>query len=120
MRSWHDVVQRPEILPSALQREIQAESERCLQALNDNNIAYFVNNLSPQDRWRILTQYLDQCSFFDIETTGLEYDDTITTIACWHKNTLHTFVEHENLDDFLDLLDDIDLLVSFNLSLIHI
>ena len=40
-------------------------------------------------------------------TSGLEMDSLITVIACWHQGRLHTFVEHENLDDFLDLLDDI-------------
>ena len=80
----------------------------------DDDIQYFVETFHSQDKWRILSQYLDRCSYFDIETTGLEYDDTITLIVCWHRGKLHTFVEHENLDDFLDLLDDVELLVSFN------
>ncbi len=114
VRSWHDALQMPHLIPLGLRTAVTAECERCLQALTENNIRYFVEKFATQDKWRILTQYVDRCSYFDIETTGLEYDDTITVIACWHKGQLHTFVEHENLDDFLDLLDDIDLLVSFN------
>ena len=109
VRSWHDALQMPHLIPLGLRTAVTAECERCLQALTENNIRYFVEKFATQDKWRILTQYVDRCSYFDIETTGLEYDDTITVIACWHKGQLHTFVEHENLDDFLDLLDDIDL-----------
>ncbi|APZ92724.1 ribonuclease H-like domain-containing protein [Fuerstiella marisgermanici] len=114
VRSWHDAVADPDRIPGALRSHLLQECDRLLTALADDNIQYFVDRLLPPDRWRILTQYIDRASYFDIETTGLEYDDTITTIVCWHKGALHSFVEHENLDDFLDLLDDIDLLVSFN------
>lgn len=112
--TWHDILERPDDVPPSCRSQLLIESERSLKALQDDDIQHFVDHFSPQDRWRILTRYLDRCAFFDIETTGLEYDDTITTIVCWHKDQLHTFVEHENLDDFLDLLDDIDLLISFN------
>lgn len=114
IHSWHDAVSRPEDIPLALRAEVVGEAERCLSALADDQIHYFVDRLSPCDRWRIMAEYLERATYFDIETTGLEYDDQITVVACWHRGQLQTFVEHENLDDFLDLLDDVDLLVSFN------
>ncbi len=114
VQTWHDAVHHPDQVPAVVRAAVIAESRRSLQALEDDNIQYFVDHFSPLDRWRILSRYIERCAFFDIETTGLEYDDTITTIACWHDGRLHTFVEHENLDDFLDLLDEIQLLVSFN------
>ena len=112
--SWQDAYTNAEMIPSSLRVEVQAEAQRCLQAMADDDIGYFVDRFYAQDKWRILNHYLDRCSFFDIETTGLEYDDTITMIVCWHDGKLHTFVEHENLDDFLDLLEDVQLLISFN------
>lgn len=114
IRSWQDAIARPELLPKSLATDVVDESQRCLEALENDDIQYFVEHLFPPDRWRILHRYAERCSFFDIETTGLEYDDTLTVIVCLHKGQLHTFVEHENLDDFLDLLDEIELLVSFN------
>ena len=90
------------------------ECRRCLAALSNKDIRYFVDHFAPQDRWRVLAEFFEQTSFFDIETTGLDYDARITVIACWHRGGLHTFVEHENLDDFLDLLDEVSLLASFN------
>lgn len=114
IHSWHDALQRAENIPFGLRDEVVAESSRCLEAMESEDIEYLVSAFATQDKWRILHHYLPRVSWFDIETTGLEYDDSITIIICWHKGKLHTFVEHENLDDFLDLLDDVDLLVSFN------
>ncbi|MCR9197459.1 MAG: ribonuclease H-like domain-containing protein [Planctomycetaceae bacterium] len=114
IRTWQDVLQQQASISETLRAEVVQEAERCLEALEQDDIPFFVERLFPHDRWRILNRYIDRCSFFDIETTGLEYDDTITMVVCWHKDRLHTFIEHENLDDFLDLLDDVDLLVSFN------
>ena len=112
--SWHDVLHHPECVPSSVRASVMQESLRCLTALDDQNIGYFVERLVPQDRWRILAEFLDRATFFDIETTGLEWDAGITVIACWHRGILHTFVEHENLDEFVELLETVELLVSFN------
>lgn len=114
VQSWHDAQNVPDAIPAGLKLRVLEESERCLKAMADDNISYFVQSFDTRDKWRILSQYFDRCSWFDIETTGLDYDDTITLIICWHRGKLHTFVEHENLDDFLDLLDEVELLVSFN------
>lgn len=114
LRTWEDVLQREHELPSGIRAPIVAEVQRCMAALEAHDIRYFVDNLATQDRWRILAHFLDDVTFFDIETAGLEYDDPITMIACWHRGEVHHFVEHENLDDFLELLDDVRLLSSFN------
>lgn len=114
IRSWHDVLNYPDRIPAGLRGSMLRECSTALDALQRNDIRYFVDRFTNQDKWRILTQYHEHAACFDIETTGLEYDATISVIVCWHRGRLHTFVEHENLDDFLELLDDIPLLVSFN------
>ena len=70
--------------------------------------------LRPIDHWRILAEHFPRAAWFDIETTGLDRDSAIAMIACYHQGELHYFYEHENLDDFLELLAEIKLLVSFN------
>ena len=56
---------------------------------------------------------LKECSFFDIETTGVSiYDDEPTVVGCHHKGKMLVFLNGDNLDDFLDLLHDVKLLVS--------
>ena len=114
LRTWQDVLSDPERVPTGVRESLVVESRQSLEALEREDIQFFVDRFDPQDKWRILDHFLDRTSFFDIETTGLEYDATITVIVCWHDGRLHTFVEHENLDDFLDLVDDVELLASFN------
>lgn len=114
VRSWWDVLDDPQRIPAGLRSGLVAESRRCIEALTVDDVRYFVNRFEGLDKWRILSHFSEQTSFFDIETMGLEYDAPITVIVCWHKGQLWSFVEHENLDDFLDLLDDVTLLASFN------
>ena len=114
IRRWQDVVQRSDELPIGWREGVVQECQRCQAALNEGHVSYLVQKFAPHDKWRILAHFLEQTSVFDIETTGLEYDAPISVIACWHRGQLHTFVEHENLDDFLVLLDDVTLLTSFN------
>jgi uncharacterized protein YprB with RNaseH-like and TPR domain len=114
IRSWMDVLQATDQLPRALRNKASDESQQCLDALVKRDIQFFVDRFAPCDKWRIVDHFLDDISFFDIETMGLEYDAPITVIVCWHQGRLHTFVEHENLDEFLVLLDEVSLLASFN------
>ena len=114
VRSWPDVLAFADRLPKSFRQRLFEESCRCLAALECGDIRFFVDRFASQDQWRILTHFIDSVSFFDIETMGLEYDAPITTIACWHDGRLLTFVEHENLDEFLALLDEVKLLASFN------
>ena len=103
-----------EALPQGIRARVVEEVQANLEALERRDISYLVDRLSTRDHWRILEHFIDDVSFFDIETAGLEYDDPVTVIACWHRGRIQTFVEHENLDEFLDLLDEVTLLSSFN------
>lgn len=114
VRSWSDVLDFPERIPPGWRVELAEECRRCLAALRTGDVHYFVDRFAPQDKWRILAHMLDETTFFDIETLGLDYDAPITVIVCWHRGEFHTFVEHENLDGFLELLDEVRLLASFN------
>jgi uncharacterized protein YprB with RNaseH-like and TPR domain len=114
VRTWADVLECHERIPASWRPQLVAECRRCLTALKTDDLGYFLDCFAPQDRWRILDHYFEQATFFDIETEGLHYDAPITTIVCWHQGRLWTFIEHENLDDFLQLLESVTLLVSFN------
>ena len=99
--------------PQVRARLLEAvEQSEC--AASSHDIPRLVEQFKQQDRWRILGTYFDRATFFDIETSGLERDSKITLIVCLHRGRLHSFLKGESLDDFLDLLDDVDLLVSFN------
>ncbi len=84
------------------------------QAFTANNLNHLVNTLHRSDHWRILADFLEQATYLDIETTGDQQRPEITLIIAKHKGNLHTYTAEHNLDDFLHLLDDITMLVTFN------
>ncbi len=98
---------------AALERA-QAAVAAAEQAVAAGDIAWFLSHVGPADRWRILAEWFEEASYFDIETDGVEGAVAVTFISCWHQGALRAFVRGENLDDFLDLLEDVRLLVSFN------
>lgn len=101
-------------LPAKLRPGIEQVIQDSLPRLAADDLSYLCQTLRPVDHWRILAQWFPQASYFDIETTGMGWDSAISMIACYHQGQLYYFYEHENLDDFLELLPQIQLLVSFN------
>lgn len=116
LHDWRSVLQCQEKLPlgDCTAQALRQALTRGLEALSQEDIAYFINCFPIKEQWRILAAYFDHLSYFDIETSGLSYDAYVTCVVCYHQGELHRFVYNENIDDFLDLLEDVKLLVSFN------
>ncbi len=113
---WGDFLGAEKVPLSRKVRENAREViEASVAALERGDIAYFVERYPAREHWRILREHLHRASFFDIETTGLSwYESHATVITAFHRGSLHTFVHGRNLDGFLDLAAEADLLVSFN------
>lgn len=94
--------------------EVRAAAEQSLRALEADEAGYFTSRLPPLEQWRVLAHWFEKASFFDIETSGLEADSIVTLVCCFHGGRPLCFLANENLDDFLDLLENVKLLVSFN------
>ncbi|MBU3914766.1 ribonuclease H-like domain-containing protein [bacterium] len=115
--TWEDCLNRPEDIPFRTEKkklflDLLSESQ---EALKNHDISYFVSKLPTKEHWRILGTYYQQATYFDIETTGLSpYDSFTTLIVAYHKDKLYTFLYGENLDAFLQLIDESVLLVAFN------
>ena len=114
VQTWHEAVENSHLIPDAYREGIVTECQRCIAALEADDIHYLIERISKLDKWRVLAHYFQDATFFDIETVGLNADDPITVIVSWCQGKFQIFVEHENLDDFLVLLDQVKLLVSFN------
>ncbi len=115
--SWNDCLQKPDDLPFKSQKREKfiQQLQNSQTALQSNDIPYLVSHLPIREHWRILGEYFTQATFFDIETTGLSsYDSFTTVIVAYYKNKLYTFSYGENIDDFLNLVDNSELLVAFN------
>ncbi len=116
IRNWNDALSKHADIPfsDAIVTDLLEEVMRSKKAFEAHDIHYLAHTFAPQDQWRILGHFFHKASFFDIETSGLTYYDSITLIVCYHKGKLYEFVADENLDGFLTLLDEIELLISFN------
>lgn len=117
VQNWGDLGPRPPAglrLGPAAWAAILAQVERCDAAFATGDIGFFARTLCGPDLWRVLAQYSERAAFVDIETDGLHYGARITVIACLWKDRVYTFVQNENLDEFLDLLQNVDLMVTFN------
>jgi len=91
------------------------EIKRSIESYNKRDIGYFTGSFPTSEQWRILGDYLQTATFIDVETTGLSWNHChASVIAAYHRGTMHAFVYGENLDDFLYLADESELLVSFN------
>ena len=115
--TWEKVLRYPSLIPQRLSRNstrLLAELKRCQEALKEKDLATLVGSLVIRDHWRILAEYYRDISYFDLETDGLGHGASVVVAVIYHRGELLYFVRGENLDDFLDLLEEVKLLVSFN------
>ncbi len=81
----------------------------------DADIGYFASSLPTSQQWRLFRVFRHCCAFVDIETTGLSpYADQITTIVLYDGQTIRHYVNGENLNDFVDDIQQYGLLVTYN------
>lgn len=116
VQDWRILLEDPKVagLGAVGQARLREAVESCEQAVQCDDIAFLVDRFKQQDRWRILGTFFARATFFDIETSGLDRDSDVTLVSCLHRDRLYSFLRGQSLDRFLEVLDDVDLLVSFN------
>jgi len=83
--------------------------------LQAGNADYFYGLLPSAEQWRLFPTFRHQVAYFDIETTGLgDPEDYITTIVLYDGQTLRSYVQGQNLDDFARDIAAYRLLVTYN------
>lgn len=91
---------------------ILEESSRQLDLRNPH---YFIQHLPVNQYWRLFPHFRNTIAYIDIETTGLEnWCNEITTIALYDGQTVHTYINGQNLEDFVRDIDRFKIIVSYN------
>jgi uncharacterized protein YprB with RNaseH-like and TPR domain len=81
----------------------------------DRNPVYFSKQLPSNQSWRLFPDFRDSTAYLDIETTGLDrYFNRITTIALYDGQAIKTYVQGQNLDDFIEDIQKYKVIVSYN------
>lgn len=115
--TWEDLQQHPQeishdrVSTSAIQKYL-SDAER---ALAEEDAEFFTEKLPQSEYWRLFEPFREQTLYLDIETTGLSwYYDRITTVATYDGNTARLFVKDHNLNELPELLEENNILVTFN------
>ena len=94
-------------LPADLLRE-------SVQRHGVGDAAWFDARLPAAESWRLFADFRDRCAYLDIETTGMESYDLVTTIALYDGETIRTYVRGRNLEAFVNDVRAYKLLVTYN------
>ena len=94
---------------------LQKGIEESRQHLYQNNPIYFSKLLPANQSWRIFPEFRESMVYLDIETTGLDrYFNDITTIALYDGESIQTYVQGQNLEDFIEDIQKYKVIVSYN------
>jgi len=100
-------------LSAATRTDAASILEESLTALGDDP-AYFTGRLGSTEPWRILPHYKNKTVYLDIETTGLDDYAEVTTIALYDGNEVFTYINGQNLEDFVTDIYKYQVIVSYN------
>jgi len=86
-----------------------------LEQFQRYNPSYFSKLLPANQCWRLFPEFRGSTVYLDIETTGLDrYYNTITTIALYDGQSIKTYVRGQNLEDFIEDIQQYKVIVSYN------
>jgi len=88
--------------------------EDSLEALKDENWAYFYTMLPAREQWRLIPCF-KKPAFLDIETTGLGFlNNHITMIGIYDGSSVHSYIYGRNMDDFSRDIKKFDAVITYN------
>ena len=94
---------------------ISAYTNASHEHLKNNNPAYFADLLPAKEHWRLFNEFRNSTAYIDIETTGIEfYGCEITTIALYDGKKIGYYIKGQNLEAFIEDIQNYDLLVTYN------
>lgn len=86
-----------------------------VRALNHGDPRFFSELMPAGLHWRLFPEFRGTAAYLDIETTGMDvWGAEITTIALYDGRCVKTYVQGRNLEDFLDDVEDYNLIVTYN------
>jgi uncharacterized protein len=114
--SWEDLSGKEPTCFPPYKREI---IKRCIEEsagyLSRGNPNYFGDLLPPNHFWRFFPDFRESTAYLDIETTGLDsWSNIITTIGLYDGQSIFTYIQGQNLDDFKEDIKRYKVIVTYN------
>ena len=85
-----------------------------LAHLERSNPQHFAAALHTNQHWRLFPEFRHTLAYLDIETTGLGYGHTITTIVLYDGQRLRHYVQGDNLHAFTHDIREYRTVVTYN------
>ena len=102
-------------IPAKRFEAIAEHTKTAIGHLENKNPAYFADLLPAKEHWRLFDAFRDSTAYVDIETTGLRsYGFEITTIALYDGKEIRHYVQGQNLEQFIEDIQNYNLLVTYN------
>jgi uncharacterized protein YprB with RNaseH-like and TPR domain len=115
IHSWDAIGQRVELpLPRRAASFLENRIKESFEYLEKREPAYFAELLSANQHWRLFPDFRGSVAYLDIETTGLGYGDSITTIAIYDGKSIRHYVKNVNLNEFKKDIQEYQLIVTYN------
>ena len=94
---------------------LQKGIEESKRHLYQDHPVYFSKCLPANQSWRLFPEFRESTIYLDIETTGLDrHFNDITTIALYDGHEIKTYVNGQNLDDFIEDIQRYKVIVTYN------
>jgi uncharacterized protein len=115
VQCWEDLIGADAAKLAWKRRDSLADHVRdSFEHFEKSNPKYFAELLPPDQQWRLFPDFRDKIAYLDIETTGLNYADQITTIAVYDGESIFTYVQGQNLNRFKEDIKKYSVIVTFN------
>jgi uncharacterized protein YprB with RNaseH-like and TPR domain len=115
VHSWEMAGSTSTSLPTRVKASALARAiEESFRRLESNDPNYFSNLLSSSQHWRLFPDFRHRAAFLDIETTGLAYQDEITTIVIYDGRAIRHYISGVNLQEFKRDIMDYSVIVTYN------
>jgi hypothetical protein len=112
--TWRDFLRNKETLLSRLRDSFVRENLEA-SIKNRDNIRFFRDRLPVGALWRVYEDFKKSAVYLDIETSGYYQGiDEITVIGIYDGQTVRSFVQGINLDEFELAIAPYELIITFN------
>jgi uncharacterized protein YprB with RNaseH-like and TPR domain len=117
-QTWQNLVEGTGLtgIPKSLQETAKKQIPKDLDAFRRGDIRFLSGRLASKEHWRFYRHFREKTAFLDIETTGMDPENSIVTVIGIHspKNGTRVFIDGFNLDEFPEAIQRYDVLVTFN------
>lgn len=118
IQSWDDAdsfEKRFGIAGPRLQQKLDDYIPRSRAAIKNRDAAFFQRLSAMGEAWRVFPEFVDECVYLDIETTGLStVFDSVTIVGLYDGRRYSVFTQGNNLDELQDALGKYSVVITFN------